>query len=78
MNGPTTLSIKTLSKTTLSITKVKKSPERVISFCTQAHKLIQVMDKLQLTGRDLDRVFNSRSGCVFAMQLSCFETKLHN
>jgi hypothetical protein len=36
------------------------------------------MDKLQLTGWNLDRVFNSRSGCVFAMHLSCFETKLPN
>ncbi len=34
------------------------------------------MDKLQLTGRYLGRVFNTRSGCVCAMQLHCFETKL--
>ncbi len=34
------------------------------------------MDKLQLTGLNLGRVFNSRSGCVCAMQLLCFETKL--
>jgi len=34
------------------------------------------MDKLQLTGRYLGRVFNTRSGCVCAMQLNCFETKL--
>jgi hypothetical protein len=36
------------------------------------------MDKLQLTGRNLGRVFNSRSGCVHVMQLHCFETKLPN
>jgi hypothetical protein len=34
------------------------------------------MDKLQLTGRNQGRVFNSRAVC--AMQLSCFETKLPN
>ncbi len=33
------------------------------------------MDKLWLTGQNLGRVFYSRSGCVRAMQLSCFETK---
>ncbi len=36
------------------------------------------MDKLQLAGQNLGRVFNSRSGCVCDMQLSCFETKLPN
>jgi hypothetical protein len=36
------------------------------------------MDKLQLTGRNLGRVFNSRSGCLCAMQLCCFGTKLPN
>jgi hypothetical protein len=36
------------------------------------------MDKLQLTGQNLGRVFNFKSGCVCAMQLSCFETKLPN
>jgi len=33
------------------------------------------MDKLWLTGQNLGRVFYSRSGCVRAVQLSCFETK---
>ncbi len=36
------------------------------------------MDKLQLAGQNLGRVFNSRSGFVCAMQLRCFETKLPN
>jgi hypothetical protein len=40
--------------------------------------IIVSMDKLQLTGRNLGRVFNSRRGCVRAMQLRCFETKLPN
>ncbi len=40
--------------------------------------ICETMDKLQLTGRNLGRVFNLRSGCVCAMQLSCFETKLPN
>jgi hypothetical protein len=34
------------------------------------------MDKLQLTGLNLGRVFNSRSGRVRAMKLRCIETKL--
>jgi len=41
-------------------------------------KIPLYMDKLQLTGRNLGRVFNSRSGCACSMQLSCFETKLPN
>ncbi len=36
------------------------------------------MDKLQLPGRNLGRVFNSRSSCVRSAQLRCFETKLPN
>ncbi len=38
----------------------------------------QSMDKLQLTGRNLGQVFNSRSGSMRAMQLLYFETKLPN
>jgi hypothetical protein len=33
------------------------------------------MDKLQLTGQNLVRVFNSRSGCMCAMYFCCFEAK---
>jgi hypothetical protein len=36
------------------------------------------MDKLQLTGQNLGRVFNSRSACMRAMQLLYFETKQPN
>jgi hypothetical protein len=36
------------------------------------------MDKLQLTGQDLGRIFNYRSDCVHAMQSPCFEMKLTN
>ncbi len=36
------------------------------------------MDKLQLTGRNLCRVFNSRAVCMAAMELSCFEAKRPN
>ncbi len=36
------------------------------------------MDKLQLKGQNLGRVFNSRSGCVRVVQLCSFETKLPN
>ncbi len=35
-------------------------------------------DKLQQTGQKQGRVFNSRRGCVHAVQLHCFETKLTN
>jgi hypothetical protein len=34
------------------------------------------MDKLQVTGQNLGRVFNSRSGCMCARLLRCHETKL--
>jgi hypothetical protein len=34
------------------------------------------MNKLELTGQNLGRVFNFRNGCLHAMQLHCFETKL--
>ncbi len=36
------------------------------------------MGKLLLTGQNLGRVFNFSSGCVHAMQLYFFETKLPN
>jgi hypothetical protein len=37
------------------------------------------MDKLKgLTGRNLDRVFKFRRGCLHALQLYYFETKLPN
>jgi hypothetical protein len=35
-------------------------------------------DKLQSTGQSLGRVFNSRRGCVLAIQLRYFEIKLTN
>jgi hypothetical protein len=37
-----------------------------------------LMDKLQLTGQNLRRVFNSRSGCMCAMHLCCYEVKQPN
>jgi hypothetical protein len=37
--------------------------------------LRQSMDKLQLTGQNLGPVFNSRSGCMCAMHLCCYEAK---
>jgi hypothetical protein len=40
--------------------------------------LAVIMDKLQLTGQNMVRVFNSRSACMDAMQLLYFETKLPN
>jgi hypothetical protein len=36
------------------------------------------MDKLQLTGQNLGRVFNSRSGCMCAMPFRCYEAKQPN
>ncbi len=34
------------------------------------------MDKLQITGQNLGRVFNSKSGCMYPMHLCCCEAKL--
>jgi hypothetical protein len=36
------------------------------------------MDKLQLTGQNLGRVFNSRSDCMSAMHLFCYEAEQLN
>jgi len=36
------------------------------------------MDKLQLAGRNLGRVFNSRSGCMCAWHLFFYEAKQPN
>ncbi len=36
------------------------------------------MDKLQLTGRNLGRIFNSKSGHVHALQLPFSETEQPN
>jgi hypothetical protein len=36
------------------------------------------MDKLQLTGCNLGRVFNFRYGCVPAIHLRCYEVELPN
>ncbi len=33
------------------------------------------MGKLQLTEKNLGRVFNSRSGCMCVMHLNCYEAK---
>ncbi len=39
---------------------------------------VAILDKLQLTGRYLGRVFNSGSGCVHAMNLCHYEVKQTN
>jgi hypothetical protein len=45
----------------------------------KACRLVTVaMDKLQLAGRNLGRVLNSRGGCLRPVQLCCFETKQPN
>jgi hypothetical protein len=36
------------------------------------------MDKLQLTGQNLGRVFNFRNGRVYAMHFLCYRVKLTN
>jgi hypothetical protein len=36
------------------------------------------MDKLQLTGRNLGRVFYFRSGHLYAMHFYCYQVKLPN
>ncbi len=39
---------------------------------------ISVMDKLQLTGQNLGKVFNVRGGHLPAAHLSCYQVKLPN
>jgi hypothetical protein len=46
--------------------------------CFRAAKVSLSMATLQITGQNLGRVFNSRTGCMCAMQLQSFETKLPN
>jgi hypothetical protein len=41
-------------------------------------KFAAIMDKLQLTGQNLGRVFNFRSGCVHAVHLLYYGVKLPN
>ncbi len=36
------------------------------------------MDKLQLTGQNLGRVFNSRMGCMCGVPFCCYEAKQTN
>ncbi len=36
------------------------------------------MDKVQLTRQNLGQVFDSRSGCMSAMHLCCYEVKRPN
>ncbi len=40
--------------------------------------ITESMDKLQLTGQNLGRVFNSRSDCMSALHLFCYEAKQPN
>ncbi len=42
------------------------------------HNIILVMDKLQLAGQNLGRVFNFRNGGVHAAQFLCYRVKLPN
>ncbi len=37
-----------------------------------------LMDKPQLTERDLDRIFNLRNGCLHVVHLLCYGVKLLN
>jgi hypothetical protein len=47
--------------------------------CTSfENNLLTAMDKLQLTGQNLGRVFNSRSGRMCVMPLCCYEAKWAN
>jgi hypothetical protein len=40
--------------------------------------IINYMEKLKLTGQNLGRVFNFRSGRVHAVHLMCYRVKLQN
>jgi hypothetical protein len=45
---------------------------------TLAYNTTVIMEKLQLTGRKLGRVFNFRNGHVHAVHFICYGTKLPN
>jgi hypothetical protein len=45
---------------------------------TDNKKSMLIMDKLQLTGRNLGRVFNFRSGHLHVAHLWCYQVKLPN
>jgi hypothetical protein len=47
-------------------------------FCHSATAAARAMDKLKPTGQNLVLVFNTRSGCVYAMHLFCYEAILPN
>ncbi len=47
----------------------------LLSEQVQSGKQRSPVDKLQLTGQNLGGVFNSRSNCMCAMRLCCFEAK---
>ncbi len=50
----------------------------IISVLLVTAMLSTAMDKLQPTGRNLGRVFNSRGGHVYAMHLCGYQSKLSN
>jgi len=54
--------------------QVTSASEQVCAL--SAIKTSRLMDKLRLARQNLDQFFNSGCGCVRAMQLPCFETKL--
>ncbi len=47
-------------------------------FVTASMTKTKIMDKLQVKGQNMGRVFNSRSGCTCPIHLSCYEAKLPN
>jgi len=56
--------------------KLKSTKWRGIFFHWQ--KFVAAMDKLQLTGQNLGRVFNFRTGHLNAADLGCYWVKLPN
>jgi hypothetical protein len=52
--------------------------EQTSILTSTVENLAQGMDKLQLAGLNLGRVFNSRSGCMWARHLFCYEAKQPN
>jgi hypothetical protein len=48
--------------------------------CLQPHlqMLNLAMDKLQLTGQNLGRVYNFRNGCLYGVHFLCYGAKLPN
>jgi hypothetical protein len=58
--------------------KIRKGTKEEVLNKTGQNLRHLAMDNLQLTGRYLGRVFNSKSGCMCPKHLFCYEAKQPN